>query len=94
MGLTLRESGVLQFFCTAATGIMFEDAVEAIWSHLVGPNDVERPIPPWQRCVGYLWTILFLSWCTPRWIYPFIGRYRAGIDEFFPFGVVQYVVRE
>lgn len=94
VGVTFRESGALQFFCTVATGIMCEDAVEAIWSHLVGPNRPDQPTPLWQRCVGYLWTILFLCWCTPRWTYPLIDRHRAGIDEVYPFGIAQYVTRK
>lgn len=94
VGVTFRESGALQFFCTVATGIMCEDAVEAIWSHLVGLNRSDQPTPLWQRCVGYLWTILFLCWCTPRWTYPLIDRHRAGIDEVYPFGIAQYVTRK
>ena len=94
VGVTLRESGALQFFCTLATGIMFEDAVEANWSYVVGPNRPGQPTPLWQRCVGYSWTILFMCWCTPRWTYPLIERHRAGIDELYPFGVAQYVIRK
>lgn len=91
-GIPFRESGVLQYFCTLATGIMFEDAIEAIWSHLVGPNRPGQSTPLWHRCVGYLWTFTFMCWCTPKWIYPIIERHHAGIDDVSPFGIAQYVI--
>lgn len=94
VGVRFRNSGALQYFCTCATGIMFEDAVEAIWRRLVGPYGSKQPTPRWQRYVGYVWTILFLCWCTPRWIYPLIARHRAGIDEVYPFGIAQYITRK
>lgn len=95
VGLSRRDSGALQFFCTLATGILFEDAVEAIWNHVMKSNSSEQLTPPlWQRGVGYLWTIIFLSWCTPKWIFPMLERHRAGIDEVYPFGLAQYVVRK
>jgi hypothetical protein len=94
VGVSLRESGSLQYFSTLATGIMLEDAIQAIWSHIVGPNRPGQPTPLWQRCVGYLWTILFMVWCTPKWIYPLLERHRAGIDELFPFGIAQYILRK
>ena len=73
---------------------MFEDAIEASWSHWVGPNQPGQPIPLWHRCVGYLWTFIFMCWSTPKWIYPNIERYRPDIDEVYPFGIARYIKRK
>ncbi|KAL2002385.1 hypothetical protein VTN02DRAFT_53 [Thermoascus thermophilus] len=86
MGVPPAESGAVTFYCTHAAGILFEDAVAALYRAWTGPgtgrgsrassssssSKVNSPEPKarWIRAVGYLWTLAFLSWSTPAWAYP------------------------
>ena len=91
-GLSWRQSGSVQFFTTLALGIMIEDAIGAAWRSIVQSGADRKPTPLWQRCIGYCWTLLYLSWAMPIWIYPLIDRHRPGIDEVYPFSVAKYLV--
>ncbi len=69
-GLVWKQSGATRFFCTQATGIIVEDAVQALYRSITRDGR-KAPIP--QRVVfivGYVWVFVFMVWSTPVWIYP------------------------
>lgn len=64
----LRQSGALRFFCTNALGVIFEDGAQEIFRRLNGGKDSGRL---WSRVLGYVWVVVFLSWSTACWQYPY-----------------------
>lgn len=67
-GLSMHQSGALQFFCMQALGIMVEDGVQAIYRQFSrdtrsGPGNAER-------IAGYIWVVCFLVWTSPVWVFP------------------------
>ena len=67
-GLTMQQSGALQFFCMQALGIMMEDGVKALYKRLTAvtwrlPRSVEHAI-------GYTWVLFFFVWTSPVWVFP------------------------
>ena len=60
-----EQSGAMEFFCTQALGIMIEDGVQEVWRLMGG-----RKNTLFTRSVGFIWTIGFISWSSPIWVYP------------------------
>ena len=90
-GISFRESGAIQFWCMQAFGIMFEDSVQAAYRSLTGKTRLE-PVPLWAKCIGYVWTLAFLTWTTPVWTYPHFQRFKPQLDFMFPFSVAKHVI--
>lgn len=63
--LTIFQSGALQFFCTQAVGIMFEDGIQEIYRILFGDRETRL-----CKAIGFIWVIAFISWSSPVWVYP------------------------
>ena len=72
-GIPKDESGAMQFFGMQTLGIMFEDAVQALFIRVRGSENAigSRLI---GRVAGYLWVVAWLSWTSPIWIYPIMSR--------------------
>jgi hypothetical protein len=88
-GLSLERSGTLGFFCIQAVGIMFEDAIKAIF-RCGKPRGEERP-PFLYRLLGYTWVAIFLVWSTPGWLYPdAAGSPKAS---FLPFSLMKTLIK-
>lgn len=67
-GLTMRQSGALQYFCMQALGIMIEDGVKELYRQLTG---VTRRLPSSvESAIGYVWVLFFFVWTSPVWVYP------------------------
>lgn len=63
--VSLGESGAMRFFCTQALGIMMEDGVQEVWRKMGG-----RKGSLWGRGAGMVWTLGFICWSSPAWVYP------------------------
>ena len=81
----IRGSGTVRFFCTQALGIMLEDGVQAMWARVASDRRKKRDTPLWNKIVGFLWLLAFMTWSTPVWSYRMFQRERPGIDT--PLGI-------
>lgn len=72
-GMSMAESGALRFFCTQALGIMLEDSVQELYLRMGG-----RKGSVLAKVVGYVWVLGFLSWSSPRWVYPVIRTMKRA----------------
>lgn len=93
VGMTSGESGAIQFFCTQAFGILFEDCVQELY-HRIRPREhrssQERS---WAKIVGYAWLCVFLSWSTPVWTYPAMRRNGGDAkDAILPYSIMKSLI--
>ena len=70
---------------------MVEDAVQAVYRRLKGEEREGKSKAGWGvRLVGYVWTMLFLAWSSPAWVYPVLradrGQERDRVLPFSFFG--------
>ena len=68
-GLSMRQSGALQFFCMQALGIMIEDGVQEIYKQFTKRKTGTIPSRS-ERIIGYTWVMIFLIWTSPVWVFP------------------------
>ena len=71
-GIPKAESGAMRFFGIQTLGIMFEDAVQAVFKKLHGEESFTWRLA--TAVTGYLWVVAWLTWTSPIWIYPTISR--------------------
>ncbi|RDW66633.1 hypothetical protein BP5796_09382 [Coleophoma crateriformis] len=71
-GIPPSESTAVQYFLLNATGILIEDAAKAIYHLAVTDRGLAERPPLWQKVVGYLWTMFYLSLITPPWACRFL----------------------
>ena len=76
-GLSMRQSGALQFFCMQALGIMIEDGVQALYRQYM-KGRTKRPAHMIERLVGYVWVLFFIVWTSPVWVFPTQLHMREG----------------
>ena len=92
VGIPLRESGSIRFFCTQALGILLEDSVQALCHRFV-LKTVESRSSRWgsvAKVTGYVWLGLFLAWSTPAWAYPAMRRNRGKAEDIIlPFSIMK-----
>lgn len=87
MGITVRESGAVVFFCWQIPAIMIEDLVLATARRVAvgrgigvtGKAEFSVEKLPLNvelaiRAIGYGWVIMWLTWMSPVWIYPAMER--------------------
>lgn len=70
-GIPWHENGAVRFFLTQAFGIMFEDALVAMFGRLLGQRQCGKT---WIKVLGYVWVLTWLIWSSPVWIYPLVRR--------------------
>ncbi|KAF4120326.1 hypothetical protein GMORB2_3127 [Geosmithia morbida] len=71
------------FFCVQALAIMVEDGLRA----LTAPLPIPQPV---RRVVGYAWTVAWLWWITPIWMYPILRKGDVGSNV--PFSLVHWAL--
>ena len=84
-GLRWYDSGVVQYFCAQALGLIIEDSAQAVYHFVIvgGINsrsekrEVMGPPSLWQRVLGSVWVISFMAWSVPVYIYPMSRRDRG-----------------
>ena len=87
-GIEWRESGSMEFFCVQALGIMFEDAVQALYTAC---SDDPRS-NGWHKWIGYCWTITWLCWTSPVWHFPMLRNDEGSeADAVMPFDVLKFL---
>lgn len=74
-GMSMRESGAIQFFCMQAVGIIIEDAVRNVYSTYCNSNS-SFGATMLKKAIGYTWVLFFLVWTTPVWVFPAILNMR------------------
>lgn len=79
IGIPDAENGAMIFFPLQVVGIMVEDAISSMTSKAL-------PVSM-RRILGWTWTLGFLVWTTPIWVYP---NTRLGINSalLLPFRIV------
>lgn len=65
------------FYCLNWIGIIVEDVVSMLHSHLVG-SKIKSVSCQLGCVVGYIWTFLFMSWAIPKMYFPKRWRKRWG----------------
>ena len=68
-GLSMRQSGALQFFCMQALGIVIEDGAQHIYKQVTKRKTGDTLITC-ERIIGYTWVISFLIYTSPVWVFP------------------------
>ena len=68
-GLSMRQSGAMQFFCMQALGIMIEDGVQALYRQSM-KGEMTTRAKTIERTVGYVWVLFFIVWTSPVWVFP------------------------
>lgn len=89
-GVSVRDSGVMQWFSIQALGFIIEDTFIALYRKITGTK--ARPdskIPTWQKIFGFIWVCAWMVWTMPVWTYP-ISKESDG-KGVLPFSFVQYV---
>ena len=74
-GLSMQQSGALQFFVMQALGIVIEDGVCAIYKQYFGSKSGSGTARV-ARIIGYVWVLFFIVWTSPVWIYPAMLKMR------------------
>jgi hypothetical protein len=80
IGLTIKTSGGLSFFCTQIAGIMFEDFVLVAYRRFRGYNrshPSRAPPSRAQKFIGYAWVCAFVVWTLPAYMYPMVSLNNA-----------------
>jgi hypothetical protein len=86
-GISLQQSGAVQFFVTQAIGMIVEDAVMALWVWYYGTQTQTKS---WQRVLGYVWVAGFMVWSAPVYLYPMMWRVIMGEnDSVIPFSIFE-----
>jgi hypothetical protein len=92
-GISYNDSGAFRFFIMQAVGIMFEDAIQAIYRSIRGLRwtDIRRP-NVWERLLGYFWVFVFMVWTTPSWSYASMAGSKGG--SILPFSILSHFLRK
>lgn len=60
-GMSMKETGVFQFFCTQAFGVLIEKLVQRLYERIFGASAPTRPILIWKRLLEYVRVAAFLT---------------------------------
>lgn len=84
----MRESGAMQFFLTQVLGVFAEDLFVKGYKNLF----VQKPRPAYleERLIGHVWTLIFLSWSMPVYLYPILKR-SGPENSTIPFSIVSKI---
>ncbi|KAF2742532.1 hypothetical protein M011DRAFT_490496 [Sporormia fimetaria CBS 119925] len=91
-GIKPSENLVWQLFVMQAVGITIEDFVEWAYHQISGSkargegkSGVNQPYL-WQKALGFVWVLAWLSWTTPTWSY---ANMRNAGDPLFSFSPIE-----
>jgi hypothetical protein len=88
--IPLRECRAMDFFYAQAFGIMLEDGVQALYRKARGVKRTDAEPKFWIKAIGFMWTMVFVVWSTPMWIYPGMRNAKNGPrSQLLPFSVVK-----
>lgn len=89
-GMKWRDSGSFRYYCMQPIGIMLEDAVQEIYRrNSKSEGKKARGHRPWERIMGYLWFVAWMTWTTPAWVYPQALLAKGGQqDRILPFSIL------
>ncbi|KAH7308974.1 membrane bound O-acyl transferase family-domain-containing protein [Stachybotrys elegans] len=68
-GLSMVESGAIQFFTSFALGYIIEDIVQAIYQKITRKSDKDKTAV-WEKLAGFTWVLFWLSITYPWYLYP------------------------
>ena len=69
VGPNCKGGPVIWYYCITGLGIIFEDSVEMLYSRMFGDILRSPASRRLDRVVGYMWTILFMSWRLPKLLF-------------------------
>ncbi|KAF5989249.1 TRI7-trichothecene biosynthesis [Fusarium coicis] len=83
LGISAKETNVINYFVTTALVIMCEDGVQHILRGVQGT---------WSKWFGYLWVTLYMYLMTPSWAYPAARVVKPG-DQLVSFSVIRQFIQ-
>ncbi|KAI1030111.1 hypothetical protein LB504_010515 [Fusarium proliferatum] len=83
LGISAKETNVIDYFLTTALVIMCEDGVQHVFRGMQGT---------WSRRFGYIWVICYMYLMTPSWAYP-AARVVKPEDQLVSFSVIKQFIR-
>ncbi|KAK2678416.1 Wax synthase domain [Fusarium oxysporum f. sp. vasinfectum] len=83
LGISAKETNVINHFLTTALVIMCEDGVQHAFRGVRGI---------WSRRFGYVWAICYMYLMTPSWAYPAARVVKPG-DQLVPFSVIKQFIQ-
>ncbi|WEW59105.1 hypothetical protein PRK78_004574 [Emydomyces testavorans] len=91
-GVPFEESGAISFFMALCFGIALEDMFFFIF-HSAGGERAEssRSRLFTSNALGYVWTLTFMVWTAPVWIYPIVRHIPPGKVKNVPFSVLDAI---
>lgn len=93
-GISVGESGAVQFFCSFAPAIMLEDGIQALYRRVALTEGRSTEPQLWARLLGFTWTIAFLTLMTPTWIDMDVRETRGNTqEEVVPFSVIKLLLK-
>lgn len=70
----MRESGAMTFFVSFTLGYMIEDGVQAAWKKLRGDQKASEEPKLWQKAIGFIWVVAFLTVVSAGFLEPMQAR--------------------
>ncbi|KAF9886720.1 hypothetical protein FE257_011097 [Aspergillus nanangensis] len=98
-GVSPSQSGAIRFFSGFTLAFMIEDGVQEIWRKLGSPSNqksassraiVNQVLPLWQRVVGFLWVMAWLSLTSPEYLLAYQDLPKAT-RWYVPIGMVNCI---
>lgn len=81
-GLTVSQSGSLNFFSIQVLGIIIEDFVQFLYRKLTSNGSKKGETKTWEKAVGWAWVVFFfLFWTSPAFYWPHIYKMADGAGE-------------
>jgi len=77
-GITIYNSGALQFFVAQGFGMMIEDTFIRIFRNSSAFARIPSSL---KKSIGFIWVSLFLTWSVPAYIYPMMWRSSLGLND-------------
>lgn len=84
-GIDIRDSGALSFFMVQIVGIAIEDIYRKTKSQFC--RFTTSRLRHWERLVGYVWVLTFLTWSVPAYLFPILSR-SGPTDSTIPFSII------
>ena len=85
-------SGIMTYYIVCALGILFEDAVQAVWRSVSGggARTKDQGVRLWQKIVGYVWVATFFTLFGPIFAAPMV-RVSIAKAQFLPLNIVAHI---
>ncbi|TWU75761.1 hypothetical protein ED733_002362 [Metarhizium rileyi] len=88
-GVPPSQSGAMIFFPLFTLGFIIEDSIQAAWKRFHVTDETCRPrlLLPWQRVLGFIWVVTWISLTSPYYLAPSQRLPREDL-RIVPFSIV------